>query len=285
MKKVLLIIFILLSLSITSLYIVSYKKNTGIEFYSPYEATSYVLSSDREISFDIYSKEKTPIILNINKNTYTLKMDNLSILLEDIRISSFEIDDYYLIKLYAKSPDILFDEYHSQKTELVIENYKYKLTLPYGPISFLKEDTYKLLSIDSLSGSYSYINKTLTLVGINITLNDSYTFLNSIRIGNNVIGNLNNVVFDIEVPNIVSINEIIEDYSPTKLVSNSIIGIQSKKLFIPLGYKALSILRSGYMVFKLDNELYYVDTFSFMTNSLEFNSYKEFMTKGELIYA
>ena len=36
---------------------------------------------------------------------------------------------------------------------------------------------------------------------------------------------------------------------------------------------------------KIDNELYYVDTFSFMTNSLEFNSYKEFMTKGELIYA
>ena len=285
MKKILIITFLILVLFCGGLYFYSSKKNVGIEFYSPYEASSYVYSSDRQISFDIYSKEKRPLILNKEKNTYTIKMEDLSLELEDISINAYDIGDKYLIKLYASMPDTGLDEYMSQSLELIIKNSKYTLRLPYGPISFLKEDTYSLLPINSLSGSYSYINGILTLVGINIELLGEYESLNSIRIGSNLIGTLSQVIFDKSFDSVIDINEIIPKYSISKTEYNRSLGLTSNKLFIPLGYKTISILRFGYIVLKLDGKNYYIDTFSFMTNSLEFLDYKDLMVKGEITYA
>lgn len=285
MKKVLFIILTLFLVSTFGLFLYSNQKKTELIYYSPYESKSMLYEMNREMSFDVYTKDKNSIISDPSNNTYTLKMEDMSFELRDIRITELEFKEYNIIRIFSSIPDTGYDEYSSQSGTLVISNPIYTLRLPLGPISIIKENIYPLLSIDALFGSYSYINGILILVGINLTLTNSYSNLESLRIGTNLIGNIRLSKLDISYANIMDIHNEIPSYSPKKTEVGFTKALESKEIFIPISYKTLTLCKSGYTLVKLDGEIYLIDTFDFMTNCYEFYEYESMMNKGEITYA
>ena len=285
MKKTVIILFISLLMLIGGIFIYSANKLTIFDYYSPYEAKAYLDTKDREMSFDIYTKESDSLLLNKDMNQYTLYLDNISIILDDIRVSAFNTGEYNLIRVYSNIPSFIDGEYSSDTCTLEIKNTKYTLKLKYGGISFLKEDLYPLASISGLYGSYSDMNGTLIMSGINIILSNHYSYLGSIRIGNICYGTLSSALYNVQLENICDITKVISSYNPKRVEKSHIIGLESNTLFIPLGYKEISLLRSGYIILSLDDITYYIDTFDFMTNAYSFYDYKDMMIKGEVIYA
>ena len=81
-------------------------------------------------------------------------------------------------------PKMTSDEYYSKESILEIKNQKFILTLKYGAFSILNPISYSLLSISNLYGTYTYMNQSLILSGINITLTKDYDYMSSLRIGN-----------------------------------------------------------------------------------------------------
>ena len=175
-------------------------------------------------------------------------------------------------------------EYFSNKQDLVIINQNYKLTLKYGPISFLNPNSYKLVSLDSLYGSYMKIDKELALVGLNLKLHNNYSYLTKLRLGNICYGDLSKTKFDTLFDNIINLSSFGYNYNYKKYDDIYSLKIESKDLFIPLGYKELSIIRESYIVFELDLETYYFDTFKFLNNTLDLLEYDNFKMKGKIEY-
>ena len=285
MKKIVLILLNINIVFIVLLYLYSNQKRINLEFYSIYEAKGLVMEKDREISFDFYSYKKDVLIEDINKNEYILELDNMKIKLDVIRIDSFLVkDNLYLFKLYAKMPILSNVEYFSNKQDLVIINQNYKLTLKYGPISFLNPNSYKLLSLDSLYGSYMKIDKELALVGLNLKLHNNYSYLTKLRLGNICYSDLSKTKFDTLFDNVINLSSFGYNYNYKKYEDIYSLKIESKDLFIPLGYKELSIIRESYIIFELDLETYYFDTFKFLNNTLDILEYDNFKMKGEIEY-
>ena len=233
MKKIIGIIFSSFLILIILLLVYSNHKKVKLEFYSPKESKAYVTLAKRELTFDIYSFDQESLITYKEQNIYTLYLDNMSFVLDDIRVSEFDLKDYKIIRIYSKMPNIPYSEYNSDTSILEIKNPKYTLKLSYGSMSFLKEDTYPLLSIDDLYGSYSYMNNTLIMCGINITLTNKYSYISSVRIGFFSYGVLSNVLFDTFLDNICEIDKVIGNYNPKRVELSNPISFSSNKLFIP----------------------------------------------------
>ena len=98
--------------------------------------------------------------------------------------------------------------------------------------------------------------------------------MKSLKIGIVAYGTLSNALYDTKHDNIVDLSMVIPSYNPKRVEEEYIIGLQSNELFIPLGYKDIQMIRSGYMIITLDNIAYYLDTFDFMTNYFDFDEYK-----------
>lgn len=285
MKKGIIITFLFLISLMGFLVFYSNEKITSYEYYSPLEGKAYIYDSEREISFDVYSYDKHSLIENPNLNIYTLKLDNTSILLESIRCNTFDFKDYCIIRIYAKMPKMIDDEYHSKESILEIKNQKFILTLKYGAFSILNPIDYPLLSISNLYGTYTYMNQSLILSGINLTITNDYDYMSSLRIGNSCYGTLSKVIFDTKLENICDLNKIYDSYNPSYVEESNIIHLSSNTIFIPLGYRNINLIRMGYIVITLDTKDYYIDTFDFMTNMYDFNEYKNMMIKGDISYA
>jgi hypothetical protein len=285
MKKGICITFLLLIASTIFLIFYSKEKITSYEYYSPLEGKAYIYDSEREISFDVYSFDKNSLIKNPELNIYTLKLDQTSIVLDSIRCNTFDFKDYSIIRIYAKMPKMIEDEYYSKESILEIKNQKFILTLKYGAFSILNPISYSLLSISNLYGTYTYMNQSLILSGINITLTKDYEYMSSLRIGNACYGILSKALFDTKLDNICDLNKIYDSYNPSYVEESNIIHLSSNTLFIPLGYRNINLIRMGYIVITVDTKTYYIDTFDFMTNMYDFNEYKNMMEKGGISYA
>lgn len=285
MKKGICITFLLLIASTIFLIFYSKEKITSYEYYSPLEGKAYIYDNEREISFDVYSFDKNSLIKNPELNIYTLKLDQTSIVLESIRCNTFDFKDYSIIRIYAKMPKMIEDEYYSKESILEIKNQKFILTLKYGAFSILNPINYPLLSISNLYGTYTYMNQSLILSGVNITLTKDYEYMSSLRIGNACYGILSKALFDTKLDNICDLNKIYDSYNPSYVEESNIIHLSSNTLFIPLGYRNINLIRMGYIVITVDTKTYYIDTFDFMTNMYDFNEYKNMMEKGGISYA
>lgn len=285
MKKILGILFFVLIGCVFILYILSGNKNIKDEFYTILESKGYVIDEDREISFDIYSKRENTLIENPLNNEYVLELDNMKIKLLDIHIDTLKIkDDLYLIKLYASMPKFNEIEYKSHKQTLVITNLKYTLSLEYGEISFLNPKDYKLLSLDTLYGSYIHYNEGLLLAGINLKFHFDYEYLINFSIGVGY-GILSKSRSDLLLDNLIDIPSMGYSYKPNKIEENYLLSLKSNTYFIPVGYKNIGIVRSSYITLELDLEKYYFDSFSFMTNNLDLDEYRGYERMGEIFYA
>ena len=283
------IIFIIALIGLVGCFILlclySKGKNYKEEFYTIKESKSYVIDDEREMVFNIYSTTKESYITFVEKNTYSLILDDLELELNNIRIKEYSLNDMTLIKIYARVPNITESEISYPNSTLLIENQNYSLSLDLGDISFLNSKYYSLISFQDLYGSYSYINSTLQLVGLNITLTNKYEYIQQIRIGGYSYGTLSKAQKDTKYENEVDIKTIVPSYNVNKIEESYLLSMMSKTYFIPISHKLNNMLKGGYIILKIDNQYCYIDTFDFMVNDLDSIMYKDKMIKGDISYA
>lgn len=280
-------IIILFALFVTGIIlIINYsKEKSRPDVYSVIpENKSYVIDTDRKMTFNIYSNNRNSLITYTKINTYELVLDDVSATLVDVEIDEYKIPGAYLIKIICPIPEVTHTELFCDNAKLIIKNPTYSVELKIGSMSFLSANKYELLSYNDLYGSYSYINGVLELVGINITFTNDYNFLTNVRIGGYVYANLSKASKNTLCENEIDIKKIIPSYATNKYSEDYVLGIQSKTYFIPMGYKIFNKVKTGYIIFLLDDKYYYIDTFEFMVNDLDYYEYKDKLEEGVIIY-
>ncbi len=273
--KLTIILSIILSsiiILIITLIIINNNKNTSLKFYTIKESKSYVYKLDRRMSFDIYSNKDNTLLNYSNDINIRLYLDaDTSYKLENISIDIDDMNDYYIYKITSDIPYV-YDEISSLDAYLDIHTSRYQFKAYIGSISIINPSC-DLLSISSFSASYSLIDDINELVGINIEFSNNYHKINNFRIGNNIKGDLENILYQ-QYDHEIDIYEIIPDYEIEKNINNIEYNLLNNNLFIPLSYLNLYTTRQGYILINLDGIDYYFDTFDFIITNLNFNYYK-----------
>ena len=284
-KIILSIIFTSIIILIVSLVIINNNKNTSLHFYTIKESKSYIYKLDRRMNFDIYSNNDNNLLIYSSDINIRLYFDeNISYKLDNIKINIDDMNDYYIYKISCDIPYV-YDELSSEDAYLDIHTSRYSFKAYIGSISILNP-TYDLLSVSSFSASYSNINGINELVGINIKFANKYSKINDLKIGNNIKGDLENILYE-QYNHEIDIYKIMPNYEIEKDITNNEYNLSNDNLFIPLSYKKLYTTRQGYMVINLDGIDYYFDTFDFIITNLNFNYYKNKnkILECEIIYA
>lgn len=284
MKKIIIILYFILTISIAFLFFYGNSKHIKLKYYTIRENISFVYEKNRKMTFNIYSESDSPMIIYPEYNSYTLRLDKLSFTLENVEIDVVKGDEINLIKITADMPSLTDSELISQSCSLDIINGEYSLLLDLGSFSILNSDYYENIKLDSLSGSFSNVDGFFNLVGVNLTLNEDKEYLKEFRVGGFTIGNLGKVKSKVKYENEINIYDMMPDYVETKYDNNFTLGIKDKMMFIPLGFKMSYLTRCGYMIFEFEDKKYYFDAFPFMTTNPDFNKYKNYLKEG-VIYA
>lgn len=281
MKKIIIPTFVTLIVLAITVIIIGYNKEIDIEFFSIKENYSFVEKENRKMTLNIYSKTDKPLISYPERNNYLVKLDSQSFKLENVECNINNLGKMYLIKIIADIPDITDSEYISQSFNLLIYNASYNLSLDMGSFSIIDSKYINLLSLDSLSASYSKMENKPYLCGLNLKLSNDYDFLTLIRIGGFSYGMLSRAKFDIKYENEIDIDSIIVNYNYKRIEEDYTLGLKSKELFIPFGYLNDYFIKSGYIVFKIDGNYYYFDNFPFMTTDPILDNFMDKLSKGD----
>ncbi len=286
MKRILFIIILFLGSTFILLVYFIRQREIEEDFYVLPQNKSYVYEEGRRMSFEIYSKRKDTLICYPENNQYILLMNDLQYTLNNV---SIEIIQQKNINLCILSCDVIKpvdEEFYEEKVELEIRNTKYKVKFFVGSLSILSPVGYtKLLGVDTFYASYAYVDSVLELVGLNITFSNKYSKLAYARIGRGILGNLAETKMNTLLENEIEILTVVPKYDIKTISEWDPIDLEGRTCFIPMAYDNLYPTRQGYIVFHLDNELYYLDTFGFIANEFEFEDYKALMKKGDIQYA
>ena len=284
MKKIIIIIYLVLIVSISGVMVYANSKSITSKFYTIRENYSYVYENDRKMTFNVYSTSNDTMIMYPEYNSYTLRLDKLSHTLENVKVDVLESNEINVIKITCDMPKLTDSELVSSTCKLDIINGEYSLLLDMGTFTMLDSKYYPNIVIDGLSGSYSSINGYINLVGINITLNGEYEYMNEFRLGYFTSGIISKTKSKVSYGNEIAIYDIMPDYVETRIDNNYTYGVKDKMMFIPMGYRMSYLSRSGYLIMSFDNKYYYFDNFPFMATDPIFNNYKNYLTEG-VIYA
>lgn len=283
MKKIFILLFLLSILMPFLVIIIGNGKLTDFEFYSIKTNYSFVEDDNRKMNFYVYSKINNPLISYPNKNSYQIKLDNQSFFLDNVHCKEHTYKNNSLIIIEADIPNITDTEYISETCELVIINSSYKVSLDLGSFSIIDSKYFNLLSLSALSATYSYIDDSKYLTGINLELSGNYNFIESFRIGGFNYGTLSRSKFSLELDNEEDIRDYIINYNKDRVEKEYLLQIQNNKIFIPISYILDYFIKEGYIVIKIDNVNYYFDTFPFMVTYPDYNSFFNKLEKGEFI--
>ena len=281
MKKIIIILYLILSLGLSALFFYGNSKPVDYKLYTIKENISYAYEKNRTMTFNIYSEIKNPMIIYPEYNSYTLRLETLSHTLEEVSVEVAEGSDINIIKISAKMPNLTATELYSKSCYLDIVNAEYSIMLNLGSFSMINSEYYPKIELDSLSGSYSYIDDYFNLVGLNIKLTKPAEYISELRIGKYTVGILSKTKANLSYDNEMDIYDIIPSYDPYKLDTSYVYGVKSKTLFIPIGYYEKYLTRGGYIVILIDNKYYYFDNFPFMVSDPSFNKYKNYLIEGE----
>ena len=281
MKKIIIILYLTLITGLVSLFFYGNSKKIDHRLFTIKENISVVYEKNRYMTFNIYSEIKNPMIIYPEYNSYTLRLDKLSFTLENVSVEVVEGFDINIVKIKANMPNLTNSELYSKTCYLDIVNADYSVMLNLGTFSYLNSDYYKQIELDSLSGSYSYVDDYFNLVGINIKLSKKYEYMTEFRIGAYAIGMISKTKTNLSYDNEINIYDIIPSYIDTKIDRNYVYGIKSNMMFIPIGYIESYLTRSGYIVITLDNINYYFDDFPYMTTDPIFTKYKNYLIEGD----
>lgn len=282
MKKIKILIIIILSIvlvtTITLIIVFSNMKKTKEGYHTILENKSYVYEENRKMTFNVYSDTKVSIIGDVNNNSYILELGSLTYTLDNISVRSYGIPNSYLFKIDADIPNVS-GVVSSDLAKLIIYTSKNIITLKLGSISILNPNEYELLGFDRLYASYCMVDGYKQLVGINIKFNKKYDIISDFKIGEYCYGNLNQIRME-NYENEIDIKSLIPEYNITRVENSKAFNILNTSYFIPINYTSLMIIKEGYITLKINNVKYYIDTFSFMTNDLDYDTYKDVMKEG-----
>lgn len=282
MKKIYsLILFIIVIIFVMLVFINNNRVETD-SFYAIKESKGYVLKNDSKMHIDVYSKLENSLITYTDKNIYQIKNDNSIYNLENVTVKTSKNGDLYVNRIEAdlintSATNLLIDD-----AVLNIINESYSLNIKIGTISILNPIDYTLLSFNKYYGSYSYLNGCLELVGINLELTDNYNYLSNFSINDYAKGNLSDVLYNL-YNNEIDIKTILPNYNPLYF-NDSKIKIESNKLFIPISYVKLLMIKEAYITLCLDDNMYYIDHFSFISNVLNYSDYENVLETGDIKY-
>lgn len=283
MKKIYSLIILIIIVIIGFIIYLNIGREESDSFYAIKEAKGYILKDDSKLHIDIYSKLDKSIITYVDDNSYQIKNNELIYNLENVEIKTSKIGDLYVNRIDAdlikSSNDLLIID----DAILSIKNKSFTLNINIGYISILNPKDYSLLSFNNYYGSYAYINGALELVGINLELTNKYNKLSNFNIGDFAKGNLKNIKYNL-YENEIDIKTIIPKYN---LYNNDNLEISLEKnvLFIPISYIKLLMIKETYITLSLDDTLFYIDHFSFISNALDYHDYKDLLEEGNIIYA
>jgi len=280
MKKIYLLILIIIIALIGIIIYLNVGRSEFDAFYAIKEAKGYVIKDDARMHFDIYSKLEHSLISYEDKNIYQLKDGNSIYNLENVSVTVSKNNDLYVNRIDADIINVS-QSLDIKDAILFIKNESYTLTINVGYVSFLNTSDYELLSYNKYYGSYAYINQELKLVGINLELTDKFNKLKDFKVSNFAYGNLNDAKPNL-YGNEVDIKSIINNYNPN-YIKETEIEINDNKIFIPLSYQEILMIKEAYITLNLDGTDFYIDHFSFIVNSLNSNDYK--MEEGIINYA
>ena len=266
--------------SIIFIIICSVNKNINEGYHTVLESKSYVYEKDRKMTFNVYSDTYDTLIADNTNNQYVLQLNNLSYELENVEVRKYKIPESTLLKIEADIP-IISDSVSSDSAKLIIYTPNKTVTLRLGTISILNPTKYKLLGVDRLYASYCIVDGYKQLVGINIKFKEHYDSIEDFKLGEYAIGNLR-LMTNENYDNEINIQAIIPSYNIYRVERVAGVSVNKDSYFIPINYISLMLIRESYISLRINNENYYIDTFSFMTNDLSYEEYKNIMKDGEI---
>lgn len=283
MKRLILILLIFLSFNIFLCVYSQYREDYS-DYFTLKKNYSYIYEENRKMEFEIFTTSNDSLITYEDINSYSLKLNDLVYSLENVESKYSYIDDVSLIII---SCDVIstMDEIYSDSAKLIIKNSTFNLNLDLGSMSILNPKEFRLLSVDYLYASYSYIQNQFILTGINLKLTNNYNKIYEAKIGKYSYGILDKIIYDKEFENEIIISNEIHDYSLYDYLSIGIAELESNIIFIPIAYERLGFIDEGYITMILDGEKYYLDTFPFISNNINYELYKDALVKGEIKYA
>lgn len=282
MKKLLIVIYVL-AVSFGALIFIGYRRTSEEFYYYLPQAKSYVYKEDRKMNFEIYSNSDDSIIRYVENNEYRIKSNDETYILTNVSVDMVKQENIYLYIIEADVLNLPYELFEFIDAQLEISNSKFILKFKIDFLSILNPNTIELISINDLFGSYSYVNGSLELVGLNIKFGDNYRKLDRISVGNYTVSNLT-FVLDYMLDNEINILDSIPNYNIINNENNGSLIISDSSFFIPLNYPKLLNITEGYILFEIDEKLYYFDTFSFIVNDLLYFDYKDKMKLVEIKY-
>ena len=283
MKKILCLIFIIIISGIIGIYYYSENKSIKEDFYVIDSHYNFIYEENRRYNIDLYSDSANSIIEYTNDNLYQIINDNDIYTLNDVNIQKQKVNNYYVYQLSFNIFDIGEEELILSNPILKILNQRFTLLLEIGDIYILNPINYELLNINNYYASYSYLNKSLMLTGLNIEFSDGFNTLLDMNMGPYAKGRLDLALDDTLLKNEINIKEIIPEYKYNEL-DDSYLNLNSNTYFIPITYSELKLIKSSFITFNIDNKDYYLDYFPYIANILDLDDYKNYMKKGQMIY-
>ena len=277
MKK--LYIFILISIAAILTVIFLFPKEISDSHYVILQSYGYVYHEDKQAEIDIYTKLKKSLIEDVSNNEYYFTLDNRTSKLENVSVRKSRMGDYYVYTISFDLP-IYSKNIKSNDTKLSVIGNK-TLSFSLGSFSIIYEPKSEP-SYESLYMSYSYIDNSLMLSGINIILDDLYQKISMVSVNGFAYSDFNNIVFGSNFNNEVDIKSILPNYQ-YNTISYASIDIKSNKCFIPIGYYDLLPIKHGYIIIILDEVEYIINDIDFIFNNLDIDEYINYLSEG--IYA
>lgn len=283
MKKKIFILFCLcMSMLLIYLIYLGQNRETKIEIYTIKEAKSYIYSQHEAMTIDLYSNKEELLLAYPNENTYSLRLDDDNIInLINVSVDKVKSNQYYIYTIYYYLPALDLNDTFIDVI-LEIKNIDYILNINVGKIKIINEEI-NLLPFNKLYPSYSYVNNSLFLTGINIELVNEFKKIESLSLVDEGYAR-----FDLAINNLqeneINIKEIIPNYSLKRLINVSYKN-ENKTIFIPIAYKNGYFIRTASIEFVIDGIKYIIDSPTLITTKIELSDLsEEYIVKGELEY-
>ena len=277
MRKLYILILSFIVVFIGLLYVSSLKPSTN-QFKVIRQSYGYVYKNDKRMEFDLYSKDNSSIIENVEVNSYFLSYDGNKNILNNVLVSKTRLNDYFIYKISFDIIKPISEELIIENAKLVIENKDFLMSVEVGNISVLNKEI-EQLEFSDVYASYAYINNALLLVGINIELANDYNRISNLSVNNMTYTDTNLLIDGSMYENEIDIKSIIPKYRYNSIL-RSHRKIETKTLFIPVTYKDLIVIKGGYIIITLDGCEYLINEFDFIFNNLDINDYQSYIEES-----
>lgn len=277
MKKVYMLILTFAVVFIGLLYLSSLKVISN-QFKAIYQSYGYVYKEDKRMQFELYSEDATSVIENTSINSYYILSNDINVLLNNVEVTKEKQENYYLYRITCDIFKPLDKELKIKDAVLKIETDQFNIEIIIGSLSIFNDDV-ELLSFNDIYASYTYINGSLMLCGINLGLNENYNRISNLSVNGMTYTDSSMIVDGTFYGNEIEIKKIIPNYEYSSIL-RSHRKIETNKLFIPVTYKNLIVIKGGYLIITLDGINYLINEFDFIFNDLDINDYEKYIRES-----